>query len=341
MTKFDGDLYLKLASIYAPPGREEMMRDAIMKIISKYSDKVWSDQMGNVFALRGGGRGAPLALGAHMDEVAFVVTKVEKSGDLCITAQGLFFRERIGGAKVCVLSTKGEIEGTIVLLKPVPEREYGREFPLDIARVRLDDPGESVKVLPGDRICYKAEHRMDEDIVVGKSADDRVGVYAVIETFRALHESRSERPVAAVFSVQEEGANIYAAWAGARVAADSCPAERLVYLDTYPVSTSEEEKTRVPLRFSGGPAALRGAQDLDHELVEKIIGTAAKERLPIQILPTAATMADTMAYCRSGKGLKCAAIAVPIKDIHTCHEQFSRQTLCRTIELLLAIVRER
>ncbi len=78
-------LIRRLAPVYGPSGREELVRKEIIDIVKPLADEVSVDAMGNVIALlRGtGGDGARrVMVSTHMDEIGLIVTHIDDDGFL-------------------------------------------------------------------------------------------------------------------------------------------------------------------------------------------------------------------------------------------------------------------
>ncbi|MBN1922032.1 MAG: M42 family peptidase, partial [Anaerolineae bacterium] len=91
------ELIQQLSEATGPSGREAPVSDVIRALWEPLSDEVRSDAMGNLIALQRGSGAEPrpaLMGAAHMDEIALIVTSIEK---------GFLHIHRIGGADRRVL----------------------------------------------------------------------------------------------------------------------------------------------------------------------------------------------------------------------------------------------
>ena len=78
----DKELILKLSDLHGVGGFEDEVREFIRGEIEPYVDEVFTDAIGNLIAVKKGGGEFKLMLDAHMDEVGFIVSKVEENGFL-------------------------------------------------------------------------------------------------------------------------------------------------------------------------------------------------------------------------------------------------------------------
>src|SRR5262245_14819109 len=74
-------LLTELCEAAGPPGREERVRDVVVRELEPLVDHLEVDPLGNVIA-RSVGEGPRLMLSAHMDEIGFMVTHVDDGGFL-------------------------------------------------------------------------------------------------------------------------------------------------------------------------------------------------------------------------------------------------------------------
>jgi putative aminopeptidase FrvX len=80
------ELLKELSSAFGPPGNEEDVAAILKKELEELADETRIDKLGNVFFCHEGKEGNPkIMLSAHMDEIGFIVTFVEKMGSCVLT----------------------------------------------------------------------------------------------------------------------------------------------------------------------------------------------------------------------------------------------------------------
>ena len=80
-----------LSNEYGPSGRERAVRTQIRDLLADAADRSEVDALGNLSVYRTGTGPEPrlrVLVTAHMDEIGFMVTKIEKSGLLRFAAVG-------------------------------------------------------------------------------------------------------------------------------------------------------------------------------------------------------------------------------------------------------------
>jgi len=100
---------------------EDEVRKIIVDAVKPHVDELWADTMGNLFALRRARQpveGSPLRVmvTAHMDEVGFLITKINSNGRLKFATVGGFDPRVLLGKTVVV--GKKRLPG-VIGLKPI------------------------------------------------------------------------------------------------------------------------------------------------------------------------------------------------------------------------------
>jgi putative aminopeptidase FrvX len=110
------ELLKRLCSTPAVPGREEPLRELLKSELAPYADELYTDVMGNLFALRRGTgeRRRKIMLAAHMDEISFVVRHIHKDGFLYFHPLGGFDPRTLVAQRVKVYG-KRVLDGVIAI----------------------------------------------------------------------------------------------------------------------------------------------------------------------------------------------------------------------------------
>ena len=206
--------YLKdLTSLIGVSSREEAVIRYMTQKFQTYSGDVSVDNLGNV-TLRIASRkenAKKLMVFAHMDEIGFIVRKIEKNGFLRI--------ERIGGVSTQILpgfvielqGKKGTVKGII----GTPAHHFikaGDKFSVPQVEDLYVDVGaassEQVLEMGIDVGCFGAfESRyleMPNDIICGKALDDRAGLAILMRFLDMTADRKFDWDVYVVAAVQEE-----------------------------------------------------------------------------------------------------------------------------------------
>ena len=70
----------KICTTPGAPGFEQKVRELVIKEVTPLVDEVTVDNMGNVYAIKRGQSDKKVMIGAHMDEIGFIVTHIDDNG---------------------------------------------------------------------------------------------------------------------------------------------------------------------------------------------------------------------------------------------------------------------
>jgi len=334
--------YSQVATAFGPPGMEGPVREVMSKLLRPYARVIETDRIGNLYAVMGPDEAPTVMLSAHMDEVALVVSGVTERGFIRVAPQGLLRPRSFCLQPVAVLGVNGPVQGIANIA-----RQHGEAL---ISDVLVDVGARSVPevrelgVLPGDRVCFSPQIRaLGADMIVGKAADDRVGLYVLAAVARGLARVDLAAKVVLVCAVQEEGVDTFVAWAGAHVAAQRLDPALWLGIDTVDscdcvseVGLADNSETSL----ADGVGILRGAQDLHPGLVDHLLARARNHGVQHQIIPLAATAADYTRVSRAREGVPCAGLAIPIRHPHSSSEIFLWRTVEDAVDLVLDVLSE-
>ncbi len=318
------DLLKRLSETFGPSGNEKAVRALIRAEIEGRVDRLEVDALGNLIAFKAGIGPEPrlkVLLAAHMDEVGFMITKINKDGTLAFSAPSVDARLLL--AKRVRIGESG-VPG--VICAPVPHLQKGdsahRVLDADDLFIDIGAPDEksaSAKVTLGDYATFATSFSvLSEDpawpTVRGKAFDDRAGCAALI----ALLASDEAYPVDlyAAFTVQEEvglrGARVVAH----RVAPDAAFALEGTICDDLP-RPPDEDSTPVT-RVGDGPAiTLMDRSLVSHPgLLALLKETAEETGLAVQYKAPGLGGTDAGAMHLAREGVPAIAVATPCRYIH-------------------------
>lgn len=144
--------------------------------------------MGNV-VVRGDSNPPRAMITAHMDQVAFMVSRTATDHAVCLPTGEPGFK---GRTPVRVLTSSGEVPGEL-------ERGTG-----NLADVWILRSPELASVRPGDRVLYAARLTTHGgDSLRGPALDNRIGCWLLLQAALALRDEAQD--FAFVWTVREEG----------------------------------------------------------------------------------------------------------------------------------------
>jgi putative aminopeptidase FrvX len=200
----------KLSNTCGVTGREEEVRNLMIKLMKPYVDEIVVDKLENVIAIKKGKKSKlKVMLAAHMDEIGLMVKTITKEGFLKFAKMGGIDDRILLAQKMTVHTSKGPLSGVIGSKPPHIQKEQERkkvvaydELFIDIgAENRKDVNKMGVKI--GDPVSFDVKYaKLGKDVVTGKALDDRAGCAIMIEALKQL--GSTDCTICAVGTVQEE-----------------------------------------------------------------------------------------------------------------------------------------
>jgi putative aminopeptidase FrvX len=341
-----GRLVRELTEARGPSGYEGEIRSTVRRLLEPYAHELRVDAAGNLLALRRGeapagsatarAAGRPmLMIAAHMDEIALMVTQVEK-GFLRITQVGGFDPRVLVGQEV-VIHGRQEINGVVVSIPPHFTDAAEREKPFPLEKLFIDaglPPAElESAVRVGDLVTLRARWtQLASGYAACKAMDDRASLAALVLCFEDLARTRHAWDICAVATVQEE-----VTLAGAAGGAWGIEPAAAVVLDvTFGLQTGVSPAEGVKL--DGGPGIGLGP-NFHPAIVDRLVATAKSREIPHQVEAIAGNSGtDAWAIQVSRSGVPCGLLEVPVRSMHTTVETVCLRDVERTARLLAAFV---
>jgi putative aminopeptidase len=307
-----------------------------------------TDRLGNLIATIEGRADAPsVMLIAHMDQLGFIVRRIE--------ATGLIRLERLGGVperalpaqQVLFMVGEGRDVPGLIANKShhatQPEEKY-RVVPYgDLyadAGFRSADEAETAGVQVGTPVVYApAAVELANGRLAGTSIDDRAACAVMIELARGLGRSADRPTVHLVFSTQEEF-NLR----GALPAAQLIEPDIAIQLDLILATDTPDMGSRGDVRLGGGPAmslySFHGRGTLNGliphpSLVALFEASAAAAGLPLQRSAHTGALTETAYVQLAGQGIACIDLGFPCRYTHSAMEVCDTADLAGLAELLL------
>uniref|UniRef100_UPI0040490A84 M42 family metallopeptidase n=1 Tax=Fulvivirga sp. TaxID=1931237 RepID=UPI0040490A84 len=330
-------LLKKICEAPGVPGYESKIRNLIIKEVTPLVDSVEVDNMGNVITIKKGKSDAKKAMiGAHMDEIGFMVTHIDDKGFVRFTTLGGFDPKTLTAQRV-VIHGKKDVIG-VMGSKPIhvmsPEERTKMPKTTDFF-IDLGMPKKEVEkiVSVGNPITRERELIEMGECVNCKSIDNRVSVFVLIETLRQLKSTPYD--VYGVFTVQEE-----VGIRGANVAAHSINPDFGFGLDTtiafdLPGAQAHE---RVTALGDGTAIKIMDAMTIcDYRMVDYMKEVADKNKIKWQTELLTAGGTDTAGIQRMGKnGAISGAVSIPTRHLHQVIEMAHKKDIDNSIKLLKA-----
>ncbi|NRA11334.1 MAG: M42 family metallopeptidase [Crocinitomicaceae bacterium] len=336
------DLLKTICTTPGAPGFEQKVRELVLNEIKDLVDEVEIDNMGNVYAIKRGKIHKRVMVGAHMDEIGFIVTHIDDNGFIRFHTLGGFDPKTLTAQRVIVHGKKDVIG--VMASKPI--HVMTTEERNKIAKIKdyfIDTglTGYEVKELVsiGDSITREREFIEMGNCVNGKSLDNRLAVFILIETLRNLKGKEIPHDLYGVFTVQEE-----VGIRGANVSAMRINPDFGFGLDTtiafdLPGAAEHEKITKLG---EGTAIKIMDASTIcDYRMVAYMKKTADKHGIKWQPEILTAGGTDTAGIQRMTEGGSIAgAVSIPTRHLHQVIEMANKDDIQGSIDLLTACVSE-
>jgi putative aminopeptidase FrvX len=102
-------LLKEIAEVAGAPGHEQRIREVVLREIKPLVDEVTIDNMGNVYAIKKGKESKRVMIGAHMDEIGFMVTHIDDKGFVRFHTLGGFDPKTLTAQRVIIHGKKDVI----------------------------------------------------------------------------------------------------------------------------------------------------------------------------------------------------------------------------------------
>jgi putative aminopeptidase FrvX len=326
------ELLTELMLIPGLAGHEERVARAIAAHLDRIGLVHRSDRLGNLIATIDGDPELPsVMVFAHMDQMGFVVRKVEPSG--------LIRLERLGGvperalpAQAVVLATDaGDVPGVIGIKShhaTLPDEKYRvvpyAELAVDAGFASRAD-AEAAGIDVGTPVTYLPRAlELAGGRIAGTAIDDRAGCAALLE-LAAARSGRAGPTTHLVWSVQEEhnlrGVLPAATWLAPDIA---------IQVDLVLACDTPEMASRGDVALGAGPAislySFHGRGTLNGviphpALVDLVEATAAATGTPLQRSAHVGALTD-LSYIQfmGAEGVACLDVGVPVRYSHQATE---------------------
>lgn len=318
------------------PGFEQRIRELVISHVTPLVDEVSIDPMGNVIAVKKGKEDKRVMVAAHMDEISFIITHIDDDGFLRFIPLGGFDPKTLTAQRVIIHGEEDVIgvmgSKPIHLMKP---EERSKAVPIEEYFIDTGMPAEQVKKLISIGNPVTRERQLIElgDCVNGKSIDNRVSVFILLEVLRELKDATVPYDIYGVFTVQEE-----IGLRGAFASTHLVDPDFGFGLDTtiafdVPGAAAHEKVTS--LGKGAGIKIMDSSVVSDYRMVKYLKELADKKSIKWQpeILPRGGT--DTAGVQRGGKkGAITGAISIPTRHIHQAIEMAHKEDIYNCIQLL-------
>lgn len=334
----DYKLLQRLCEAKGISGDEGAVREIIRAEVAPYAETMEVTPLGNLIVTVKGKQPAKkkLMINAHMDEVGFIVTNIREDGSLGFACVGGIDQRVIFGRRVWVAGKyPGVIGGKPVHLLGGEER--GKSVPTDAMVIDIgakDKADAEALVMPGDSVAFDSVFEQSHGKILSRAIDDRAGCALMIELIR----EGLEYDTTFAFVVQEE-----IGLKGGMTAAFKIEPDVAIVLES---TTAADIKGVAPEKqvchFGQGPVVsfMDRSTIYDKEYFKLAFDTAKELGIPCQTKTTVAGGNDAGAIHVSRGGVRCAAVSLPCRYLHSAVSMIDAADYENALTLVRALARK-
>src|SRR5699024_10210456 len=186
MPKLDQTLTMlkELTDAKGIPGNEKEPREVMETYLKPYSDEEYTDNLGSLIGKKTGETDGPKTnVAGHLDEVGFMVKRIDKEGFIYFQTVGGWWSQVMLAQRVTIMGSKGDVTGIIGSKPPHILSAEARKKPVEIKDMFIDvgasnkEEAESFGIKPGDSIVpyFEFTPLKNENMLLAKAWDNRIG----------------------------------------------------------------------------------------------------------------------------------------------------------------------
>ena len=350
MTQLDPTLQMlkELTDANGIPGNERAPREVMKKHIAPFADEIETDHLGSLIAKKVGDENGPkIVVAGHLDEVGFMVTKIDDRGFISFQTVGGWWGQVMLAQRVTITTRKGEeIVGVIGSKPPHILPAEVRNKPVDMKDMFIDIGATSKEevlswgVLPGDMVTPYFEFNVmkNEKHLLAKAWDNRIGCAIAIDVLRALKDEQHPNIVYGVGNAQEEVGLRGAKTSTHKIQPDIGFAVDVGIAGDTPGVTPKESTSKMG---AGPQIVIYDASMVAHNgLRDFVIDVAEENNIPFQFEAIPGGGTDAGSIHITANGVPSLAIGVATRYIHSHAGILHRDDYENAVKLIVAVIKK-
>ncbi len=333
-------------------GHEGRVRAALAGQLRELGLATNTDRLGNLVTTMEGDNSLPSVMFiTHMDQLGFIVRKIEKDGFIRVERLGGVPERALAAQPVLICVGEGRDVAGVIANKSHhatgPEEKYKvvpyQEIYIDTG-MRSAEEVRAAGIDIGSPVVYLPNFiELSRSRIAGTSVDDRAGCAVQMELARRLVEMRANPTVHFVFSVQEEF-NLR----GAMTAVNALRPDIAIQLDLILATDTPDMAHRGEVELGGGPAiglySFHGRGTLNGTLPHPALvalfeRTARQNRIPLQRSAHIGALTETSYVQLAHEGVAVLDAGFPCRYTHSALEVCDLEDLAALADLLELSVR--
>lgn len=341
------DLVVRYSDLVGPSGEEDRVAAAFVRHVRDLGLDADVDAFANVTVPLGGkdpGK-RTVMVSAHLDEVGFVVRRIERTGFLRVHRVGGTHDRVVAGQRLTFLGEGGPVPGVVgVKAKHLSDRdELARSVGVDDAYVDVfADSAEGARAMGlsvGTLGVFDAAARVIGDRVSGKALDDRVGIAVLLALAERLHDAETPWNVVLLATAQEEFSVRGGVSAARRIDPDLA-----LCVDVAIATDTPDAGGHGDISLGAGPVLTRFTRANLNGIIPNpslrrfASAVAADVGIPLQFGVLQGGLTDASNMQHVGRGIPSLDVSFPCRYTHTPVETVSVHDVERLTDWIEAIL---
>ena len=339
----------ELSNVHGAPGFEQQ----VLEVVHQYTGDLpfVSDHMNNGYLnLTTMDDSKPtVMLDSHLDEVGFMVSYITSAGQIGMQPLGGWVPASVQSQKFKILNNRGEYVSAVSSSKPphfltATEKQQAlkmEDLKLDVGATSKEEVIEDfgIEVVQPVTPDVQFEFNEQNDVMLGKAFDNRLGVGVVLAVFDHLEDELNDLPFNLVgsFASQEE-----VGLRGAKITSRRINPQMAIVVEATPSDDFAKPKEIAQGQLGSGPQ-LRYRDSTyiaSPRLNQKIVSTAQEEGIALQQAVRSGGGTNAGSIYANEFGVEVATLGVPTRYAHTHHLFASYRDWQATVQLIVAFLHQ-
>jgi endoglucanase len=330
------------------PGAEGPVREVMERYLAPLGEVI-TDGLGSIVAYRSGkgvnkDNGPRVLIAGHMDEVGFMVTRIDDEGFLKFQSLGGWWEQVMLAQRVTVRTRKGDLTGVFGSKPPHILTPEERKKPVDKSDMFIDigvmskQEALDAGVRPGDPVIPICPFTVmtNEKMLLAKAWDNRFGCAVAIQVLQQLGDNHPNTVYAGATVQEEVGLR------GAQTLSHLVNPDIAISVDVGIAGDTPGVKPHeAQSKMGDGPIILifDGSLIPSNKLRDLFIDVAEEEKIPYQFDSVAAGGTDGGRFQLTHDGVPCINIGIPTRYIHSATSLANLDDLNNASRLIAAVVK--
>lgn len=336
-----------LTDVNGISGFEYNVKSEMRKLLQPVSDEIIEDNLGGIFGKKNAKNGSKtLMIAGHLDEIGFMVTKIDEDGYIKFTPIGGWWNQVMLSQKVTITTDSGQEYRGIIGSKPPhvlsPEE---RKKPVDMKEMFIDlgvkdkNAVEKLGIEVGNMVTPYSEFEElgDGNYLTAKAFDNRFGCALSVDVLNKVKNEELGINLVSGATVQEE-----VGLRGAKVAANKIKPDLAIAVDVgiaydTPGMKGQDHDTKL----GDGPLVLLlDGTNIGHVGFRKFIKKVAKEKnIDVQWDNITGGGTDAGSIHVANEGTPTISIGVPLRYMHSNVSVLHKEDYLNAVKLVSEIVK--